>query len=274
MRLVVLGFDSYIAGHVLAAAKAAELETVALAFDADVTDVLRPDDTVINFALHPAYKSGPYDEAFDCDLRVARIAAKIGAQIVMLSSRKVYPEQARWGALESGNHSGDGSAYGNNKATTEERLRAIADAKLAIFRLANICGYEYTPEAPRRTFFGIMLQTLKSEDLIRFDMHPDTRRDFLPVEYCARALIHALKYEPRGVYNLGVGAPVRCGEIASWIFEGFGAGRLVVDPPVIRDEFYLNMEKWKAAFGHSPLCVDDLRAYCVGIGQKLRCEKS
>jgi len=273
MRLVILGCESFIARHVQAAALKSGVETLALPFDADASEIVRQTDTVVNFALNPAYKNLPYDESFDCDLRVARIAARAGARSIIVSSRKVYPESARWNAVEESPSSGDTSHYGRNKAATEARVQALAGARVAIFRLSNICGYEYDPLQMRPTFFGIMQRSLKKENVIRFDMDPSTRRDFLPVEHCARALIDALKAGVVGVYNLGCGVPVRCGDVASWIQIGFGGGELVVDPPVVRDEFFLNTDKWMSRFGYRPVEVMELQSYCVELGQKLKCEK-
>jgi nucleoside-diphosphate-sugar epimerase len=273
MRLIIVGYDSYIAGHVQHAAVSAGIEVLPLPFDAAVSDVVRPTDTVFNFAVNPAYKSEPYNEEFDCDLRVARIAARAGARSAIVSSRKVYPENARWNAVEDGPCGGDGSFYGQNKAQTEKRVRAVPGMRLTVFRLSNICGYEYSPGQVRRTFFGLMQASLKAQSVIRFDMHPDTRRDFLPVEHCARALIVALKADVEGTYNLGAGFPVRCGQVAAWIEEGFEGGTLIVDPPVIRDEFFLNMDKWGSKFGSMPTTPDELRDCCVKIGRRLKCEE-
>jgi dTDP-4-dehydrorhamnose reductase/UDP-glucose 4-epimerase len=271
MRLVIVGRGSYIARHVINIAQLDHIETFALAHDADISAVVRWGDTVANFSIHPRYKSEPYNDALDYDLKIARIAAAAGATAVMFSTRKIYPESARWNARESDLCDGDDSHYGRNKARTEALIRDITGLSSVIFRLSNICGYEYSAHAPRKTFFGIMQHRLKMQNEILFDMHPSTRRDFLPVEFCARAVVLALKANLRGVYNLGAGFPVSCGDVANWIMEGFGGGTLVVDPPLVRDEFFLNMEKWSASLGQLPLSADALYRYCVDIGRKLKC---
>jgi len=271
MRLVIVGRGSFVARHVIFVAQSEGLETIALPHDADVAAVVKTGDTVANFSIDSRYKSESYEEDLDCDLKVARIAAAAGAKAVMFSTRKVYPDSARWNARESDLCNGDNSHYGNNKARTEKLVGAIPGLSSAIFRLSNICGYEYSSQAPRRTFFGIMQHRLKTRNEILFDMHPSTRRDFLPVEFCARAVVLALKSELTGVYNLGAGFPVSCGEIANWIMKGFGGGTLVVYPPVVHDEFFLNMEKWNASLGQFPLSPDVFGSYCIDIGRKLKC---
>ncbi|MEJ0024603.1 MAG: NAD(P)-dependent oxidoreductase [Rhizomicrobium sp.] len=271
MRLVLVGRTSFLAGYVSQAAASEGVETLWLGRSEDMSAHLRPGDRVVNFAISPGYQSGPYSEDADCDLSVARQAVRCGARVVMLSTRRVYPAEARWNAREDALATGDETHYGRNKARTEQAVRALApDA--AIFRLANIFGPEYRPGSGRGTFFGRMLRTLKEENVIRFDMHPDTRRDFLPAEVFASALVRALRADATGVLNLGSGVGTPCGLLADWLREGFGGGDLLVDVPEIRDEFYLNAEAWNGLFG-SLLVAGQLRKYCFDLGQNLQCVK-
>jgi hypothetical protein len=72
MRLVLVGIDSFIARHMHQAALDAGIDVFPLPFDADLAPALNRNDTVINFALNPAYFSGAYAEENDCDLRTWR----------------------------------------------------------------------------------------------------------------------------------------------------------------------------------------------------------
>ena len=51
-----------------------------------------------------------------------------------------------------------------------------------------------------------MLQSLRDENIIRFNMAAHTRRDFLPVEFCAGAIMRAVAKRISVTFNLG-GAP-------------------------------------------------------------------
>ncbi len=274
MRLVIVGCESFIAQHLQRVATARGTETVALSFDADISTVIRSGDSVINLGLSPAFKNAEYDESIDSDLRVIRTAVDANAHALLLSTRRVYPEGSRWNASEDGASDGDETHYGRNKARTEAAIRALSNGRVAIVRMSNVFGYEYLPHAPRRSFLGQLLHSLKKTNTIRFDMHADTQRDFIPVENCVSGLLDALNAQAEGVYNLGAGFPVRCGEIAAWIQQGFGRGGLVCEPPVVRDEFFLNMTKWESRFGYRPVEHRELQAYCIQLGQRLKCEKS
>jgi UDP-glucose 4-epimerase len=269
-RIILLGQSSFIAQAMAKAASERKLEYLALPHNGAL-DILSPNDVLVNFSLSPAYRSDAYSEANDCDLRAARIAARAGASFIMLSTRRVYGT-AGWNADESQRADGDDSAYGQNKARTEIAVQEALEGRGGVFRLSNIFGYEYDRQAFRWTFLGALLTSLKHKNTILFDMNAQTRRDFLPVELCADMLLDRALARTAGIYNLGSGLPLTCGQLADWIREGYEGGKLICDPNIIRDEFYLNMEKWRAEF---PLPVNEaaLQEYCIGLGRRLKCEK-
>ena len=271
-RILLLGGGSFIARAVAKAANDSGIKCMALPHDHPL-DCLAPGDSLLNFALTPAYRNCLYNEAADCDLRAARAAARAGAWFGMLSTRRVYGPQNCWGAQEDAPAAGDETAYGRNKAITEGGVRDALPARAGIFRLSNVIGYEYEWGGQRRSFLSIMLTSLKHKNHIQFDMSPATRRDFLPVEICADMLLNRALTRSVGTYNLGSGFPLSCGALADWIRAGYGGGELVCDPDTVRDEFYLNMDKWRAEFP-LPLNEERLRAYCTGLGRRLKCEKS
>jgi nucleoside-diphosphate-sugar epimerase len=235
----------------------------------DAVPALRASDVLINFAIHPNYRTGSYRVEEDYDVRAARACRLVGARFVMLSTRRVYSNA--WGAGEDAPAPGDGSPYGGNKARSEKAILDILGNTALVLRLSNIFGYEFDALAPRRSFMGMVLSSLKASREIRYDMHPDTRRDFLPVARCADAILGAAGHA-EGVYNVGCGFPVRCGDVASWLTEGYGCGTLVA-ADAIRDEFFLDTDKWNERF--APLTSrEELRETCVELGQRLKCERS
>ena len=271
-RLTLFGSGSFIAHSIIETCRSQGREHVPLRHGEDLAAILRPGDSVINFAIDPQYRTGIYSEDHDADLRAARITRQAGAHFVMLSTRRVYGPEIRWNATETSKVAGDETAYGRNKATTEERVRqACPDA--GIFRLSNIFGYEYTPAAARRSFLGQLLFSLNRQGKVFFDMHPDTRRDFLPIEACANQLVaRALDATP-GTFNLGGGFPIACGTLAEWVMEGFGSGELIANTVMVRDEFYLNMTAWRSRYD-LPIGEKTLKDYCLRLGSRLQCEKS
>lgn len=273
MRLILLGGGSFIARAMAAQCVAQGLQHVTLQHSEDARAILRDEDRLINFAISPHYRTQPYDEAQDFDLAAARAAADRGAYFLMLSTRRVYPDGHQWAAREDSPADGDATAYGRNKAISEQAVKRLLADRAGIFRLSNIFGYEYNSSYPRPTFLGRLLHTLKQKNEIVFDMHPATRRDFLPVEICARLLSERAAEATGGTFNLGSGIALACGTLADWIMQGYGGGRLVSTRDDVRDEFYLDMDKWRSRFA-LPVDKTSLRSYATKIGEALKCEKS
>ena len=162
-RVFLLGSSSFIARAVVQAAKKRAIVCAALPRGASL-DRLMPTDSLINFAITPAYRSSPYDEGQDCDLQAARTAKAAGAWFGMMSTRRVYGPTARWGAQEDGQASGDETIYGCNKARTEAAIRELLPSRAGLFRLSNIIGYEYDEARLRNSFLGTLLFSLKKKD--------------------------------------------------------------------------------------------------------------
>jgi nucleoside-diphosphate-sugar epimerase len=271
-RIIILGGRSFIAKAMAAACDKRKLPYRSLFHDAPL-EGLTVTDAIFNFAISPDYRRLPYRAGMDCDLAAAQAVARSGAWFGMLSTRRVYGPEARWNAREYIGADGDETVYGRNKALTEKAVRDILPGQAGIFRLSNAFGYEYDRDGQRRSFLGLLLTSLKQSNRILFDMSRDTRRDFIPVETCVEMLLDRALSRTAGTYNLGSGLPLSCGTLAHWICEGYGGGELICDPEIVHDEFYLNMDKWRETFASS---VDEatLRDYCVGLGRRLKCEKS
>lgn len=270
MRLVLRGPSSFIAQHVARVANEAGIEVLALDRTAALNETLNADDVVINFALTPEYRSAAYRPEFDQDLLTAEAASKVGARCVLLSSRRVYPPSERWSAVERGPTAGDETPYGRNKAATEKAVLDLTQGDATVLRLSNVFGMEYGGGRSRGTFFGRMLQDLRSSGTIRFDMAAQTRRDFIPVDDAAAAIVKIASAGREGIYNLGSGLPISCGQVAQWVISGYGSGAfLEPEAAQIRDEFYLDMTKWVSEF-ELPTNSHRLQMTCNMIGLWLR----
>jgi nucleoside-diphosphate-sugar epimerase len=270
-RIMVIGGGGFIGAAVLAEAGRRGLATLAPRRDDPLDELLEPGDVVVNCALRPEYKSQPYAPAHDIEAASAELAARRDCRVIMLSTRRVYGAAARWGADERAPADGDETIYGANKARTERRIAALLGERACILRVSNAFGFEFARgAAPRRSFLGLMLHRLKHEGEIVFDMHRATRRDFIPVGWVATAVVRAALAGLSGIYNLGGGGPIGCGQLAEAVIAGYGAGVLRA-PERVSDEFYLDTRKLTerlGAFGGPGDILETARA----CGEKLRRE--
>lgn len=261
-RVLAIGAGSFICKAFVQAVPAGWAVT-GVSHDQWAAEALNTFETVINFALDPAMRHGDYDANKDIDLAIARACAKAETHFVMLSSRKVY-------GLTDGSPSTEDSplapadAYGRNKLRSEDAVRDVLGDRATILRLSNVFGFE-----PGRTsFFGIAGKGLVEDGQITLDVSPFVARDFLSVEDCAVMIWQVVAARAFGVFNLGRGNAVAIGQIALWLIEGFGAGRLVVSSPREYDPFVLDIFRFQERCG--PFRHSSLREQCIKIGARLQ----
>jgi len=263
---LVIGQNSFFAKSFVAACADLDIRHVPIA-ELDRPGLFDGVGTIVNFAFDARLYRVPYAPELDVDRRIAERAAGRPLRYVLLSSRTVYGPRAKWNASEDAETTGDG-IYGANRVSIE---RSVADLlgheRLAILRISNTVAYERQPER-RTTFMSQLLSTLRERSEIHFDMSPASRRDFITDEFFCGALRLLIEQKATGVFNVGCGFPVPTGDIAEWIIEGFGKGRLVVEAPAVRDEFYLDTTKLRQATGLT-LSPGALRDRCLEIGRRL-----
>jgi dTDP-4-dehydrorhamnose reductase/UDP-glucose 4-epimerase len=263
--ILVVGRNGFLAGEFLQALPAGAVRAVSHG-ELGRPDLLDGIRTVIGFAKHPLAGSDEYEPAaMDQELAVARRIGERPIAYVMLSSRKVYaPDDA---PLAETSALGPGDAYGRNKLRVEQRLAKLLGERLTILRLANIFGNERLPG--RRTFLAMVLNRLKDENRIRYDMSPFVERDFLPADVLAGLLHRFVAEPPGGVWNVGSGIGLPTGRLALWIMEGFGGGELLIESHEEKDRFVLDIARLETRFGR-PCSLDDLRERCLTLGRDLR----
>jgi dTDP-4-dehydrorhamnose reductase/UDP-glucose 4-epimerase len=221
--------------------------------------------TIVNFAFAPEMYSQDYDRSLGIDLSIAKHAMRHGIHYVMISSRKVYQQDAQWDAQEDSPVFGM-DFYGRNKLRIERNLKEILGDRLTILRPSNIIGFETIPGRQRMGAF--LLNQLAQTERIHISLSPFVRRDIVPVNYFCAVLRKILQKRPSGIYNVGAGEATEIGQVALWMIEGFGRGQLVVENSQVADEFQLNSTRLKEVTGLS--CGrSEVARYCRDLGSRL-----
>lgn len=264
-RLLLIGKNSFIAGHLLNALP--QDRVIARSHgDLDDPDLLDGIAVAINCARHPGSSQDDYDlERLDPDLALAKRIGELDIPMIMLSSRKVYAPSDR--PLDEEAALGPTDAYGRNKQKAEQEVRKTLGDRLTILRLANIFGDERVKG--RRSFLAMSLNRLAEQQQIRYDMSPFVERDFLPVDILAGLLARVVDEPPGGVMNIGSGIGLSTGRIALWIMEGYGGGQLLIDSFEEKDRFVLDIGRLRERYG-TPCTLDDLRQRCLDLGRCVR----
>lgn len=264
--ILVIGKNSFLAREFLS--KSSEIPLRAISHtEIDNLQAFRDVTCIVNFSFSPLLSYQDYDPGGDIDARLARIALEQGIHYVMISSRKVYQESIQWDSREDAPVSGSG-VYGKNKLRIEMELRATLGRELTILRPGNVFGFEL--EQGRHRFGAFLLNQLADTGVIRLTVSPFVRRDVVPVDYFCEVLKEVATKKPGGILNVGAGEAIEIGRVALCLIEGYGSGELIVDTPVVQDEFQLNTERLKSEFGL--YCGHDrVLNFSRALGRHLKC---
>ena len=269
MSVVVVGKNSFLAGHLKANPDCAKWNYLTHAELNKRADILADAATVINFSFAPALMKESYDSTHDIDSFLAKSIGK-NTHYIMLSSRMVYgePEQDRAPFSETAPCI-PANNYGRNKLAIENSLRTlIPDNRLIILRLSNVFGYE----PGRHTFFGIALENLRRNKKMVFDHARETVRDFLPAEIFAERIVRIAKSPQAGTYNMGAGFGLSTGELADTLIKAYGEGTADFTSDQHKGGFYLDINKTNAAFNFDIIDKADVLKYCTERAKRLRQE--
>ncbi len=225
---------------------------------------------VVNCAYDPRLRRGePYAPELDVDLAIARRAiVRGGARYLMLSTRAVYGPCGDDPVLREDRVPRPDRPYGVSKLATERALAALLGGRLTVLRLSNVFGDEAMPG--RRTFFGVALASLRDRGAIVLDVDPAVERDFVPVEAAAGAIGRVAAAPRPGVFNIGAGVSTPVGDVARWLVEGHGGGRVEVAARRHHDAFAFDVGAAARAYGIGQVAPEAIRARCLAIGRALR----
>lgn len=265
-EILVVGRNSFLAGGLIAALPPERLRPVRHD-EVDRPGLLDRVACIVSFAKDPAIAAPGYAVERDVDVRLAARLGDRPVAFIIMSTRKVYAPSTE--ALAEDTPLGPTDAYGRNKLALEERLRAVLGERLTVLRVANVFGDERRPG--RRSFMALVLDRLRREGRIVFDMSPFTPRDFLPVEAFGRIAVRIALDPPGGVLNVGSGIPLAAGRLAHWVLTGYGGGRLVATTAAERDAFVLDVRRLRARYGTAST-EDELREAGLALGRTLRAE--
>lgn len=265
--ILIVGKNSFLAREFLTWNQGLPVRAIG---HADVVDarVLKDATCIVNFSFSPALCEHNYVSSLDVDARLARAVVDTGAHYVMVSSRKVYQEAIQWGAREDAHATGS-DIYGRNKLRIEEDLAKVLGDRLTILRPGNVFGYER--QAGRKRFGAYLLNQLADSGEIHLTVSPFVRRDVVPVDFFCEVLREVALNRPAGIINVGAGVSVEIGRIALWLITGFGAGRLIAESTVDKDEFQLDTARLESLLGLH--CGRErIKEFSVELGRRLRRE--
>jgi len=216
---------------------------------------------VINCTIDPSYKTSPYSEDIDTDLKIARLFPN--SDQIMISSRKVYGTNDDLLTYTESSPYNPTDNYGWNKMTTEIAISKLKD-NYTILRGSNIYGFELG----RKSFLGFCLNQLKENNSIIYDYDYSTKRDFISVESVCAFIKKICETPIYGIYNLSSNIATEIGQVGQRLIDGYGNGVLVTDNNVIKDQFILDNSKLLQGLGIDAFDFD-LENNMIEVGKQL-----
>lgn len=222
-------------------------------------------DIVVNTALSPLYRYNVYDKDHDIDIKICELAAKSGCYYVMFSSRKVYGNSKDLIIYDEDTAYNPFDYYSENKVITEQYIiRNFSN--YCIIRGSNFFGFE----VKRNSFFGYCADSLLKFNSIKYTFNKNIIRDFIHIEDVIFLFDKILLYKPIGIFNLGLNYGIPIGDIANYMIEGYGSGKLFYDDDANYDQqFILNTSKLYKAINFFP-SYDEYGKKVINIGKQLR----
>lgn len=222
-------------------------------------------DVVINLAVAPSIYTAYFSEDDNIDVWLAQqLQFCPSVHFVIVSTRQVYGDANH---LIESIRPQPTSTYGQNKLNIESRVSELIEpSRLSILRCSNIFGFEIG----RKTFFGSMLTSLISDDLITFNICPKTTKDFITVEDCAEVIAQVVRLKVAGVYNVGSGVDAECGALAFAVIKGFSKGRLISNNQAVIGQFSMDISKLKSLINYPKNTKRSLERAAQNLGLQLK----
>jgi len=219
-------------------------------------------------------------------LALARACARSGTRFVYASSSGVYGRiRSKVPVAEPSVYdrqvcTGPLNPYARSKLMLDERIAGLSTSLEYIgLRYTNVFGPGEQHKGAMASILSQMLHRTATDQAI--ELFNDTlaaRRDYLPVEAAAAAVLHLVTADvPSGVYNLGSGHAVSFAEVLRWCAQLRPDGRLQVllVPNPVSDRYqYFTCADTTALRSVLPglprIALDDVRDAASALYQSFR----
>lgn len=248
-RIVIIGEDSYLATGLIPCFGRNEVQCFAFDTWTKNIDVLRNADYVFNFAIHPNFLRMNLAEDEILDIQLAHALAGSKAQLVFMSSRKVYGTTDVCKIHKEEDETPGFDFYSKNKVKTELALQKILGDNVTILRIANILG-EPVARHGYKTFIGWISEGYINDGKLTVNQNEQATKDFITKDFLHNVFVAVTDNNLRGIYNVSSGT----GTTVQDVLAGYvGSENLVLQGQNLpkTDQFILDNTKLKQATGLS-----------------------
>lgn len=265
MKVLVIGKNSFFAKNLIKHNKCQAWQYVSHTDVIHQPDLLHKPDVILNLGVSPDVRTAEFKIEGCIEAFIARnMTANQSCRLVTISSRQIYGDSLMFSECDKPLPQ---TQYGRNKLAIELFLgQYIHDERLTILRCSNIFGFEIG----RPTFFGLMLTTLLSDGVIKFDFPQDVKKDFMPIEDCCEVIYQVVINKIVGTFNVGAGISVAIGKLAEEVIKGYGAGAIECGGGGLDGQFEMNVSRLSSLIDYPTFSEDKILKSAFGLGRMLR----
>ena len=265
MKVLVVGKNSFFAQHLK---KHDQCQNWLFKSHKEVKNypsLLDKNDVIVNLTVAPEIASDSFNVNDSLDVFLAHsVLGMPKTKLVTMSTRQIYGDAC---LLSEKLDPSPTTQYGKNKLAVEKYLyKLLSPSQLTILRCSNVFGFELG----RKTFFGTMLSSLSDDGFIKFNISPDTKKDFIPIEDCCEIIFQVVSKKVTGIFNVGSGVSVRSGDLAQAVIKGFGGGELICDSESVHGQFQMDVSSLRALINYPSITTDSVLLNSTKSGYQLR----
>ena len=217
---------------------------------------------LINFSYDQKIYEKRYNSKNCIDTKICNIIKNKDIIYIYPSSRLIYKSKSS----KLSNLKKEKNFYSINKLITENKVKRLRNKKYLILRIGNILDFNLDN---KNMFISKLLNSLKNNDLIKFDLNKKNYKDFITIKFFTKVLDSLIILNKSGTFNISSGKKTNVYEIAKLIIKGYGKGNIFFEKKLYNDSFVLNNKKLKKITKLN-LTKKEILDHCIYIGKKLK----
>jgi dTDP-4-dehydrorhamnose reductase len=211
------------------------------------------------------YNKSKYSEKNDIDLKIVKIIKNYKITFIFLSSRKIYSKKIN---IQENDKLKPKCNYSKNKLITEKKISKLLPSKLIILRVSNVLGLkDQSLRTTHTSFIDNYIKYLSSNKKIFYE---NDYKDFISINQFARIFYNILKYNLRGLYNVGLGKKIYINEILKWLnYKNLNKNKFFRKKNTnLNDSFTLNNKKLINLI-NIKITKSEVKKFCIRMGEKI-----
>jgi len=218
-----------------------------------------------NCSIDKRYNKLKYNEKNDIDLKIVKIIKNFKINFIFLSSRKIYSNKIR---IKENEKLKPRCNYSKNKLVTEKKIFKLLPDKLIILRISNVLGLkDRNLRTTHTSFIDNYIKYLSSNQKVYYK---NDYKDFISINQFTKIFYKILKYNLRGIYNIGLGKKIYVNEILKWLnYKNIIKNKFFAKKNAYRNDSFTLDNKKLINLIKIKITKLEVKKFCRSMGKKI-----